>query len=241
MKKLLSILLIVALVLILGACNSSPENKPSSETPIVMPGVLDPNDPYYADGLNDYGLPDLSTYNLEQLVDMYFHPENWSASVLYMTDSSFSLDDEVYSEPEVDEEYVFNLGDWHDYDPGTWTPGPDEITEFDVDWSDFEDPGEYTPPSNELPAEYAFLVPGGIRTGDMVINDEDGLNISLSSRTTEEYNAIVQAAQSHGYTINAESSSFGTMQFFEGSNGTEKISIVYRNNSVLISFDEVDE
>ena len=106
MKKLLSILLIVALVLILGACNSSPENNnPSPETPIVKPGVLDPNDPYYADGLNDYGLPDLSIYTLEQLVDMYVHPDNWSASVLYMTDSSFSFDDEVYSEPEIDEEY----------------------------------------------------------------------------------------------------------------------------------------
>lgn len=241
MKKLLSILLIVALVLILGACNSSPENNnPSPETPIVKPGVLDPNDPYYADGLNDYGLPDLSTYTLEQLVDMYLHPENWSVSVLYLTDSSFSLDEEVYSEPEVDEEYVFDLGEWHDYDPGTWTPGPDEITEFDVDWSDFEDPGEYTPSSNELPTEYAFLVPGGIRTGDMVINDEDGLSISLKSRTTEEYNAIVQAARSHGYAIDEDNGSWGDMLFFEASNGTEKISIAYQNSSVLILFDDVE-
>ena len=241
MKKRFSILLIVALVLILGACNSSPDNKQPS-APIVKPGVLDPNDPYYADDLNDYGLPDLSFYTVEQIVDMYVNPDNWSASVLYATDGYFSYDeDEVYSDSDIDEDYVFAFGEWVDYDPGTWTPGPDEITQFDIDWSDFEDPGEYTPPSNELPAEYSFLVPGGVRSGDMVINDEDGLNISLKSRTADEYNAIVQAAQSHGYTIDANSGSFGGMQYFEASNGTEEISIVFQNGSVMISFDEVDE
>lgn len=246
MKKLVLIFLIAALILVLGACNSSPDKKQPSGTDdkqslIWHGGVLDADDPYYADGLNDFGLPDLSRYSIEQIWNMYEQPEKWDVSVLYMADTSFDFDEsEPYSDPEYPD-YVFDLGDWHDYDTGNWTPGPDWTAEFDIDWSDFEDPGEYTPPSNELPAEYAFLVPGGVRSGDMVINDEDGLNISLKSRTADEYNAIVQAAQSHGYTIDANSGSFGGMQYFEASNGTEEISIVFQNGSVMISFDEVDE
>ena len=250
MKKLVLIFLIVALVLVLGACNSSPDKKQPSGTDdkqslIWHGGVLDADDPYYADGLNDFGLPDLSRYSIEQIWNMYEQPEKWDVSVLDMADTSFDFDEsEPYSDPEYPD-YVFDLGDWHDYDTGNWTPGPDWTAEFDIDWSAFdEEMGEYTPPSNELPQQYAFLVPGGIRSGDMVMEDEEaGLSISLQNRTAEEYAAVVQAAQGGGYTINAQSQNLaimGGLQTYSANNGTETINIIYQNNCVMISFDDID-
>ena len=249
MKKLVLILLIVALVLILGACNSSPDKKQPSgsedkQSLIWHGGVLDADDPYYADGLNDFGLPDLSRYSIEQIWNMYEQPEKWDVSVLDMADTSFDFDEsEPYSDPEYPD-YVFDLGDWHDYDTGNWTPGPDWTAEFDIDWSAFdEEMGEYDPSVLVLPEEYAFLVPGGVRSGDMVINDEDGLNISLQNRTAEEYAAVVQAAQGGGYTINANSQNLpmiGGLQTYSANNGIETINIVYQNNCVMISFDDID-
>ena len=249
MKKLVLILLIVALVLVLGACNSSPDKKQPSgsedkQSLIWHGGVLDADDPYYADGLNDFGLPDLSRYSIEQIWNMYEEPEKWDVSILNMADTSFDFDEsEPYSDPEYPD-YVFDLGDWHDYDTGDWTPGPDWTAEFDVDWSAFdEEMGEYDPSVLVLPEEYAFLVPGGVRSGDMVINDEDGLNISLQNRTAEEYAAVVQAAQGGGYTINANSQNLpmmGGLQTYSANNGIETINIVYQNNCVMISFDDID-
>ena len=249
MKKLVLILLIVALVLVLGACNSSPDKKQPSgsedkQSLIWHGGVLDADDPYYADGLNDFGLPDLSRYSIEQIWNMYEQPEKWDVSVLDMADTSFDFDEsEPYSDPEYPD-YVFDLGDWHDYDTGTWTPGPDWTAEFDIDWSAFdEEMGEYDPSVLVLPDEYAFLVPGGVRSGDMVINDEDGLKISLQNRTAEEYAAVVQAAQGGGYTINAQSQNLaimGGLQTYSANNGTETINIIYQNNCVMISFDDID-
>ena len=249
MKKLVLILLIVALVLVLGACNSSPDKKQPSgsedkQSLIWHGGVLDADDPYYADGLNDFGLPDLSRYSIEQIWNMYEQPEKWDVSVLDMADTSFDFDEsEPYSDPEYPD-YVFNLGDWHDYDTGTWTPGPDWTAEFDIDWSAFdEEMGEYDPSVLVLPDEYAFLVPGGVRSGDMVINDEDGLDISLQNRTAEEYAAVVQAAQNGGYNYNQNSQNLpmmGGLQSYSANNGIETINIVYQNNCVMISFDDID-
>lgn len=249
MKKLVLILLIVALVLVLGACNSSPDKKQPSgsedkQSLIWHGGVLDADDPYYADGLNDFGLPDLSRYSIEQIWNMYEQPEKWDVSVLDMADTSFDFDEsEPYSDPEYPD-YVFDLGDWHDYDTGTWTPGPDWTAEFDIDWSAFdEEMGEYDPSVLVLPDEYAFLVPGGVRSGDMVINDEDGLNISLQNRTAEEYTAVVQAAQNGGYNYNQNSQNLpmmGGLQSYSANNGIETINIVYQNNCVMISFDDID-
>ncbi len=249
MKKLVLIFLIVALVLVLGACNSSPDKKQPSGTDdkqslIWHGGVLDADDPYYADGLNDFGLPDLSRYSIEQIWNMYEQPEKWDVSVLDMADTSFDFDEsEPYSDPEYPD-YVFNLGDWHDYDTGNWTPGPDWTAEFDIDWSAFdEEMGEYDPSVLVLPEAYAFLVPGGLRSGDMAINDEDGLNISLQNRTAEEYEEIVQAAQNRGYNYNQNSQNLpmmGGLQSYSANNGIETINIVYQNNCVMISFDDID-
>ena len=249
MKKLFLILLIVALVLVLGACNSSPDkNQPSGtedkQSLIWHDGVLDGDDPYYADGLNDFGLPDLSVYSIAQIIDMYEHPEKWDASVLNMADTSFDFDEsEPYSDPEYPD-YVFDIGDWHDYNTGNWTPGPDWTAEFDIDWSAFdEEIGEYDPSILVLPEEYAFLVPGGLRSGDMAINDEDGLNISLQNRNAEEYADVVQAAQNGGYSIDAQSQNLpmmGGLQSYSANNGIETINIVYQNNCVMISFDDID-
>lgn len=251
MKKLVLILLIVALVLVLGACNSSPDKKQPSgsedkQSLIWHGGVLDADDPYYADGLNDFGLPDLSRYSIEQIWNMYEQPEKWDVSVLDMADTSFDFDEsEPYSDPEYPD-YVFDLGDWHDYDTGTWTPGPDWTAEFDIDWSAFdEEMGEYDPSVLVLPDEYAFLVPGGVRSGDMVINDEDGLQISLQNRTANEYADIVNAAKDHGYTIDAETHDeevpmMGRMRSYSANNGTKEISIAYQNSSVTILLEDIE-
>ena len=240
MKKRLVVLLIIVLILMICACNSSPE---SSQTPSPEPwqgGALDLNEPYYADGLNDYGLPDLSVYSADQIWDMFTHPENWTADVLNMADTTFDFSEEedVYSDPDINEDYYFEFSDWHDYDPGTWTPGAEEFTEFDIDWSEFDDSG-YTPPQDALPAEYAFLVPGGLRENDVVINDEDGLSISLKGRTSEEYAAVVQAAINGGYTQDADSNEM-IMPYYSANNGIETINIAYYQGSVMITFEDVD-
>ena len=176
-------------------------------------------------------------YSIEQICDMYYHPENWDVSVLNMADSSFDFDESaLYSDPEIDSTYVFDLGEWHDYDPGNWTPGPEEITQFDIDESEYDDNGGYDPSILILPQEYAFLVPGGLRSQDIVVNDEDGLNIALKNRTSEEFAEIVQAAKDHGYTKNAESNTL-IMPYYKAGNGKEVIMIAYYQKSVMISFE----
>lgn len=235
MKKRLVILLILAIIFVICACNSSPE---PSQTPSPEPwqgGALDLNEPYYADGLNDYGLPDLSVYSADQIWDMFTHPENWAPDVLLMSDGTFAFEEteEDYSDPEIDEDYIFGFCEWADYDPGDWTPAAEEYTQFDIDWSGEGE--DYDPSVLTLPEEYSFLVPGGVRSGDVVINDEDGLNISLSNRTADEYAAVVQAVKDHGYTEDASSGSFGGLQYYSAGNGTEEINISYQNSTVYIS------
>ncbi len=206
MKKLFALLLAAALLLTLCACGSSPAPA-QTQPPETDGGALITGEAAQdADGLNEYGLPDLSMYSAEEIWDMYLHPENWDASVLTLTDGDFAFGDpEPYSDPEVDPDYVFDLGDWHDYDPGDWTPGPDEAGAFD--WSEFGETGgeggetPVLPTGAELPEECAFLLPDGLRDGDFTLREGDALILNLLDRSAADFDAMVQRAKDAGYTI----------------------------------------
>ena len=263
MKKLLSILLTVAVLFVLCACGSAPAPaqtaapQPTQVQPAATPAAQTPapadapapaetpeadvtaseDDADVGDGLNEYGLPDLSGFTAEEIWDMYQHPENWDASVLTMADSNFDFDDAApYADEENDPDYVFDLGEWHDYDPGDWTPGPDEITQIETDLSgpDGDDtPG--IPSGSDLPEEYAFLLPEGLRDGDAAMRDGGAFAMNLPGRTQEEFEALKEAAKAAGYTAVLTDMSVSGMQVYEVSDGSKTISMIYRSGTVVVS------
>ncbi len=263
MKKLFGLLLTAALLLTLCACGSSPApaqtqtpaptaaaaqpgtetQPPSAGAPEAGDALITGEEAQNADGLNEFGLPDLSMYTAEEIWDMYLHPENWDESVLTMTDGDFEFGEpEPYSDPEVDPDYVFDLGEWHDYDPGDWTPGPDEAGEYEIDWSELGETGGESGelpslPASELPAEYAFLLPEGLRDGDMAVEEDGMFMLSLPGRSVEEYEAVVQAAKDAGYVRDAQDVNATGMQMFTAGNGSETVTIMFQNGSVMVSFE----
>lgn len=268
MKKLFGLLLTAALLLTLCACGSAPapaQTQPpapaqtpapaaTAEQPAQTPAPAETQPPetdggalitgeaaQNADGLNEFGLPDLSMYSAEEIWDMYLHPENWDEAVLTLTDGDFEFGDPApYSDPEVDADYVFDLGEWHDYDPGDWTPGPDEAGAFD--WSEFDAPdgeiGELPglPSGAALPEKYAFLLPDGLRDGDMAMEEDGMFMLNLPDRSSEAYAAIVQAARDAGYARDAQETNVMGMQMFTAGNGSETITIIFRDGAVMVSF-----
>lgn len=260
MKKPFAFLLTAALLLALCACGSpnTPAETvapPSGETQTPAPSqpaetpedgadvLITGEEAQYADGLNDFGLPDLSAFTAEEIWDMYIHPENWDEAVLTMTDGTFDFDDsEPYVDPDIGADYVFDLGEWHDYDPGDWTPGPDEVGEIEIDWPEPAGTGGGSGavpgmPGGELPEAYAFLLPDGLRDGDMAMEEDGVFMLNLQGRDADDYETIVQAAADAGYTGDAQDVNVAGMRMYTAGNGSETITVLLQNGAVMVTFE----
>ena len=189
------------------------------------------------DGLNEYGLPDLSAYTAEEIWDMYLHPENWDESVLTMADSNFEFgEEEAWVDPEVDPDYSFDLGDWHDYDPGGWTPGPDEVMEYDTSGLAGGDTPAL-PNGAGLPEEYAFLLPEGLRDDDMAMEDEGVFALSLPGRSAEDFEAMTERAKDAGYTRNVQELNMMGILMYEADNGSDHLTVMLQNGTLMATFE----
>jgi len=259
MKKPAGFLLTAALLLTLCACGASPapsatqtpaptDAQPARTQPPAAPeaqptaapgnaeaapgadeGTADP------DGLNEFGLPDLSGFTAGEIWDMYLNPDNWDEAVLTMADGSFDFDDaEPYADPEVDPDYSFDLGDWRDYDPGDWAPGPDEITQIDGGTPD--NTGGALPGS-ELPEEYAFLMPEGLRDGDLAVEEDGMFLLNLPDRGEADYAEMVQRAADAGYSQNVQNMDLMGMKMYEAGNGSRTITILLQSGTIMVSFE----
>jgi hypothetical protein len=255
MKRILSVILIAALLAALcvglGGCSKTPAGPQSPGKPS---GNGDPAPVYVADqtvdsetsdepadGLNVYGLPDLSGYSAEEIWDMYVHPENWDRAVLDQCDSDlFPADDQVRVEEEIPD-YVFDLGDWEDYDPGDWEPGPDEKMDYGdaIEGPEGSEDGEDGESGllTSIPAEYAFLLPEGLRTGDVAAENEGSLMLSLPNRTGEDFAAIVERVKNAGYTKDAQEMNMMGIQMYEARNGSKSVSVMFQNGTVIVSIE----
>jgi hypothetical protein len=255
MKRILSVILTAALLAALcvglGGCSKTPAGPQSPGKPS---GNGDPEPVYVddqtvdsetsdepADGLNVYGLPDLSGYSAEEIWDMYVHPENWDRAVLDLCDGDlFPADDQVRVEEEIPD-YVFDLGDWEDYDPGDWEPGPDEKMDYGdaIEGPEGSEGGEDGESGllTSIPAEYAFLLPEGLRTGDVAAENEGSLMLSLPNRTGEDFAAIVERVKNAGYTKDAQEMNMMGIQMYEARNGSKSVSVMLQNGTVIVSIE----
>ncbi len=258
MKRILSVFLTAALLAALcaglGGCTSKPAGP---QSPTKPSGNGDPAPVYVedqtvdsetsderADGLNVYGLPDLSGYSAEEIWDMYVNPENWDREVLDLCDDDlFPADDQIRVEEELPE-YVFDLGEWEDYDPGDWEPGPDEK----ADYGDAVEGSEGTEGSgggeeggsgllSSLPAEYAFLLPDGLRSGDVAAEDEGSLMLSLPGRTAEDFAAIVERVKNAGYTQDAQEMNMMGIRMYEANSSGNSVTVMLQNGVVIVSIE----
>jgi|GEM_PF-4755209 len=247
MKKLLSVLMALVLAAALCACAKAPAAPHAEETapqpavsePAPAPDAVDAEESVDADELNEFGLPDLSGFTAEEIWDMYVHPENWDRETLELCDSDFyEPEEEPYADSEIDPDYVFDLGEWHDYDPGDWEPRPDEI----LDPGSGETPnaaGAETgaPAAGELPEQYAFLLPEGLKSGDTAMEQDGVFLVNLPGRDDADFDDVVRRLKEAGYTKNAQSMDMMGMKLFEASNGSGNVTVMLQNGTLMISFE----
>jgi len=261
MKKMISILLAALMLTMLCGCGA--KNGPSSQT---APGAAQPTQsgaegtqsqdgqsaPQASDsgivktgeeaenwdGLDVFGLPDLSGFTTEELWDMYVHPENWDSETLQLCDSDLVYaEEEPYSDPEV-EDYVFDLGEWHDYDPGSWTPGPEVFYDYgdeEPQGSGGEDGGAQL--HSGLPDEYAFLLPEGLREGDLAMEEDGTFVLNLKGRSADDFKAMVKRAKDAGYTKDATEMDMMGISMYEAGNGSETLTLMLQSGALLVSIE----
>ncbi len=248
MKRLLTVLLAAVLLTALCGCgqnDAGPASKPSQQSasqPQASDIVKTGEEAENWDGLNEFGLPDLSGYTTEELWDMYEHPENWDSDTLDQCDSDIGPDEEEpYSDSETDADYVFDLGEWHDYDPGDWAPGPEQFFDYDdADQAPADDyDSEDTDASlySEIPEKYAFLLPDGMRNGDTAMEEDGTFVLSLQDRGSDDFKAMVKRLKDAGYTKDANEMDIMGISMYEAGNGSETVTIMLQNGAILASFE----
>lgn len=265
MKRILSLLAILAMTAALCACGGSAEPsgapQPGSSdaagiagSTAEAAGILTGDEAEAADGLDDFGLPDVSSFTVEEIWDMYEHPENWDPAILAMFDDGFSVSYEdagleapqVSVDPELGTEYRPGSGEWHDYDPGDWEPGPDETAAIEIDPSQMDDgheewsgaSGEYPSdelPANRIPEEYSFLLPEGLKDGDTALEADGSFMMNLPGRGSADFDAIVGRAQAAGYTQDAEKTDIMGIKVYSASDGSSQINVVLQGGSLMVT------
>ncbi len=274
-KKITAVLMTALMLLALCACKSADKpdetlpEAPGSEAaqpadtvpappspadaapePVQTPDAGEPADEAeeeYPGELNDYGLPDLSCYTAEEIWDMLQHPEDYDSAVLDQCDSGFEWDEDA--PPHYDEEfsadYVADLGQWQDYDPGDWVPGPDEKADVEFDAGQFSGEGESAdggmPDTSDLPEELDFLLPDGLREGDFTIEENGTQILNLMDRTRDDYNDMVQRAKDAGFTIDPhELDLYGALMYgasqVRGST-LRSVTIMYQDGAIMVTYE----
>jgi|GEM_PF-4875160 len=88
-----------------------------------------------------------------------------------------------------------------------------------------------------IPAEYAFLLPEGLRPGDVAAENEGSLMLSLPNRTGEDFTAIVERVKNAGYTKDAQEMNMMGIQMYEARNGSKSVTVMFQNGTVIVSIE----
>lgn len=176
------------------------------------------------------GVPDLSGLTEEEIVARYAADMREEGAFNAYEAALFSPELFYGAEADPNED-----GEWTAYDPGDWEPGEDIVAQFDIDW-DAEYGGESALPSSDLPEEYAWLLPEGMRSGDLAMEEDGEFILSLSGRSKDDYAAIVQRAKEAGYTQNASEIDTMGIVMYEASDGSRSVTIMFQNGKVMVSF-----
>lgn len=174
-------------------------------------------------------VPDLSGLTEEEILARYKAGSGG--------DGTFSAYEAAMFSPELfegAEDYPREDGEWTDYDPGDWAPGEDVVAEFDIDWdAEYGDSGRN---AAGLPEEYAFLMPEGLRDGDLAMEEDGEFILRLAGRTKDDYSDKVRLAKDAGYTQGANEIDTMGIVMYEASNGQKGITLMFQNGTILASF-----
>jgi hypothetical protein len=133
---------------------------------------------------------------------------------------------------------VFDLGEWHDYDPGSWTPGPEVFYDYgdeEPQDSGGEDGGAQL--HSEMPEEYAFLLPEGLREGDLAMEEDGTFVLNLKGRSSDDFKAMVKRAKDAGYTKDATEMDMMGISMYEAGNGSETLTLMLQSGALLVSIE----
>ena len=253
MKKLLTILLGLCLLAALCACGSQPQSgqdAPGAQTPgnTDTPAAenMDGSETGGGDAFDDgvemtaeeietletgyTGAPDLSGLTEEEILARY--KAGTPDEGAFSTYEAAMFSTELFAGEEA---YPREEGEWTDYDPGDWAPGEDIVAEIDVDWDAAygEEGGQL---SSGLPEQYAFLLPDGLRSGDVAMEEDGEFILSLRNRTKDEYEELVQRVKDAGYTQGASELDAMGIVMYEASDGRTGVTLMYQNGTVMASF-----
>ena len=250
MKRLLLMILLAAFALsALCACGGQPaapaDGKPAEDqapnpqenaAPTEVPQTTDGEIPELTDEeieaweTGGTSVPDLGGLTEDEIVSMYLNDTR--------DEGAFSAYEESLFSPELfsgEEDYPREEGEWTDYDPGDWTPGEDIIAEFDIAW-DSETGGETGTPNGGVPEEYAFLLPDGLRDGDIAMEENGEFILSLPNRTKDDYDGMLRLVKDAGYTQGASEIDTMGIVMYEASNGATSLTLMFQNGRILASF-----
>lgn len=243
MKKLLTILLAACLLVSLCACGGSggdasqpEESQPPSAAPEQVNGDQTTFDNVFEMSAEELesasagysGVPDLSGLSSEEILERYIAGPG---------ESEFTAYESAMFSPELfdgAEDYPRDAGEWTDYDPGDWVPGEDIVAEIEIDWD--AEYGEGVPTASDLPEEFAFLLPDGLRSGDVAMEEDGEFILSLPNRTRDEYDETLKLLKDAGYTLGASELDTMGIVMYEASNGTRSVTLLYQGNRIMVSF-----
>lgn len=124
------------------------------------------------------------------------------------------------------------LSDWVDSQEGDLSSLLAGLQNIQIDLS--YEPDETDVIIYELPHEYDFLLPDGLREGDFVRVMSDGYNLFLNDRTTEDFEELVRLADAAGYGGLSLPSSLGILQY-EGELNGYCLEIMYSAGTIIVA------
>ena len=91
--------------------------------------------------------------------------------------------------------------------------------------------------SNDIPAEYSWILPEGKKTCDVVAIENGEVSIALRDRTEADYKKAVDRVKAHGYTLDANTTTFGGMVFYEARSPKGiQATVLLNKSNLMISF-----
>lgn len=89
--------------------------------------------------------------------------------------------------------------------------------------------------SSAQDGNYSWVLSGNLGQGESLFNDGEDYILTLRNRKLSDFNAMVSRFKQHGFTIDADESSFMGMNMYEASSAARKrCSIIFQTNGSLI-------
>lgn len=124
------------------------------------------------------------------------------------------------------------LGEWVESQEGDLASIIAGLQNIQIDLS--YEPDERDVIIYELPHEYDFLLPDGLREGDFVRVMSDGYNLFLNDRTVEDFEELVRLADAAGYGGLSLPASLGIYQY-EGELNGYCLEIMYSAGTIIVA------